>query len=207
MVPQRLTALGAPPKRKRHSEKGCFVFDHWLDTAQLFGYAAFFLGVTSFLQKNDIRFKLFMSAECVAYLVHFTLLGNPAAGASSLVSMTRSLVSIYSKSLWIALFFVAINIALGFKLATVWWNWIPLIASCVGTLALFLLEGIKMRMVMLVGTSLWIVNNVLSGSIGGTALEVVIAITNTYTIYKMRVKAREAVAQPLTGPAPLSQDT
>jgi len=205
MVPQRLTALGAPPKRKRLSEKGCFVFDHWLDTAQLFGYAAFFLGVTSFLQKNDIRFKLFMSAECVAYLVHFTLLGNPAAGASSLVSMTRSLVSIYSKSLWIALFFVAINIALGFKLATVWWNWIPLIASCVGTLALFLLEGIKMRMVMLVGTSLWIVNNVLSGSIGGTALEVVIAITNTYTIYKMRVKAREAV-QPLTSPEPLSQD-
>lgn len=182
------------------------MFDHWLDTAQLFGYAAFVLGVTSFLQKSDIRFKLYMSAECVAYLVHFTLLGNPAAGASSLVSMTRSLVSIYSKSLWIALAFVAINIALGFKLATVWWNWIPLIASCVGTLALFLLDGIKMRMVMLVGTSLWIVNNVLSGSIGGTALEVVIAITNLYTIYKMRVTSREAAMPSLTCPTPLSQD-
>jgi hypothetical protein len=180
------------------------VFDHWLDTAQLFGYLAFVLGVTSFLQKNDIRFKLYMAAECVAYVVHFTLLGNPAAGASSLVSMTRSLVSIYSKSLWIALFFVAINVALGFKLATVWWNWIPLIASCVGTLALFLLEGIPMRMVMLVGTSLWIVNNVLSGSIGGTALEVVIAITNSYTIYKLRVKAREA--QPAACTTPLTQD-
>lgn len=194
-------------KQKPPPKKGLFVFEHWLDTAQLFGYAAFFLGVTSFLQKNDIRFKLYMSAECVAYLVHFTLLGNPAAGASSLVSMTRSLVSIYSKSLWIALLFVAINVGLGLKLATVWWNWIPLIASSVGTLALFLLEGIQMRVLMLLGTALWIVNNVLSGSIGGTALEVVIAITNTYTIYKMRVKAREAVAQPLTGPAPLSQDT
>jgi len=183
------------------------VFDHWLDTAQLFGYAAFFLGVASFLQKNDIRFKLYMAAECVAYVVHFSLLGNPAAGASSLVSMTRSLVSIYSKSLWIALIFVAINIGLGFKLATVWWNWIPLIASCVGTLALFLLEGIQMRMVMLLGTSLWIVNNVLSGSIGGTALEVVIAITNTYTIYKMRVKAREAATLPLSNPAASAQES
>jgi len=102
---------------------------------------------------------------------------------------------------------VAINVGLGLKLASVWWNWIPLIASSVGTLALFLLEGIQMRVLMLLGTALWIVNNVLSGSIGGTALEVVIAITNTYTIYKMRVKAHEAVAQPLTGPAPLSQDT
>jgi hypothetical protein len=181
------------------------MFAHWLDTAQLFGYAAFILGVASFLQRNDLRFKLFMAAECVAYLVHFTLLGNPAAGASSLISMTRSLVSIYSKSLWIALLFVAINVGLGFKLATVWWNWIPLIASCVGTLALFLLEGIQMRMVMLIGTSLWIANNILSGSIGGTALEVVIAITNSFTIYKMWMKAREA-GTPSVGSAALSQD-
>ena len=186
------------------------MFDHWLDTAQLFGYAAFVLGVASFLQKNDVRFKLYMAAECVAYLVHFTLLGNPAAGASSLVSITRSLVSIYSKSLWLALFFVAINIALGLQLATVWWNWLPLIASCIGTLALFLLQGIQMRLVMLVGTSLWIVNNVLSGSIGGTALEVVIAITNSYTIYRLRVKQREALVPTPTAlaiPSPQLQES
>lgn len=183
------------------------MFEHWFDTVQLFGYAAFFLGVASFLQKSDLRFKLYMAAECAAYVVHFTLLGNPAAVASSLVSVTRSVASIYTKSLWIALLFIAINIGLGFKLATVWWNWMPLIASCVGTLALFLLKGIQMRMVMLVGTSLWIVNNVLSGSIGGTALEVVIAITNIYTIYKMRVKSREAARQPHACPTLLPQDT
>ncbi|HEY8907687.1 MAG TPA: YgjV family protein [Rhodoferax sp.] len=171
------------------------MFERWLDTAQLFGYGAFVLGVTSFLQKNDVRFKLYMSAECVAYFAHFILLGNPAAGASSLVSMTRSLVSIYSKSLWIAFIFVAINVALGLRLATVWWNWLPLMASSVGTLALFLLNGIPMRLALLVGTSLWIANNVMSGSIGGTALEVVIAITNSYTIYRLRVKSREAKLQ------------
>ena len=171
------------------------MFAHWLDTAQLFGYVAFVLGVTSFLQKNDVRFKLYMAAECVAYVAHFTLLGNPAAGASSLVSMTRSLASIYSKSVWIAFVFVAINIVLGLKLATVWWNWLPLIASSVGTLALFLLNGIPMRLAMLVGTSLWIANNVMSGSIGGTALEVVIAITNSYTIYKIRLSSHKTREQ------------
>ena len=38
--------------------------------AQLFGYAAFVLGVMSFLQKDDRRFKLYMSAECLACLLY-----------------------------------------------------------------------------------------------------------------------------------------
>lgn len=159
---------------------------HWLSPAQLFGYAAFVLGVLSFLQKDDRRFKGFMTAECLAYVAHFGLLGNPTAAASSLVSMSRSLLSLYTTSLWMALTFVGINLALGLALATVWWNWLPLIASSIGTLALFLLNGIRMRMAMLVGTLLWLVNNLLSGSIGGTALELVIALTNGYTILRLR---------------------
>jgi hypothetical protein len=50
-----------------------------------------------------------MPAECIAYFAYFILLSNPAVGASSPVSMTRSLVSIYSTSLWIAFIFVAIG--------------------------------------------------------------------------------------------------
>ena len=158
----------------------------WLSTAQLFGYAAFVLGVMSFAQSNDRRFKLFMTAECVAYVVHFSLLGVPAAAASSLVSMTRSLLSLYTRSLWVVTVIVSVNIMLGIGLAEAWWNWFPLLASTIGTLALFLMTGIRMRMVMLVGTLLWLANNVLCGSLGGTVLELVIALTNVRTIYKMR---------------------
>ncbi len=165
------------------------MFDHWLDTAQLFGYVAFVLGVTSFLQKNDIRFKSYLAAEFVAYIVHFTLLGNPTAAASSLVAVTRSVASIYSKSAWLACAFVAVNLAFGFSLAKVWWDWLPLIATSIGTLAVFLLNGIPMRLGMLAGTSLWIANNILSGSIGGTALEIVIALTNIFTIYRFRANS------------------
>ena len=162
----------------------------WWDTAQLFGYVAFFLGVASFLQKSDRRFKLFMAAECIAYVVHFSLLGVPTAAASSLVSVTRSVTSLYTKSAWVAALFVAVNICLGFAMATSWSAWLPLIASCIGTLALFLMQGVAMRMVMLLGTSLWIANNLITGSIGGTALEVVIAFTNLYTIWKLRRQAQ-----------------
>lgn len=55
------------------------MFEHWLGTAQLFGYGALVLGV-AFFENNDARFKLYMSSEGVAYVAFFILLGNPAAG-------------------------------------------------------------------------------------------------------------------------------
>jgi hypothetical protein len=57
---------------------------------------------------------------------------------------------------------------------------------------LFLMQGIPMRLTMLCGTGLWIANNVISGSIGGTALEVVIAVVNVTTIRRMARDARAA---------------
>lgn len=160
---------------------------------QLVGYVAFILGVACFLQKNDVRFKLFMSGECIAYVVHFSLLGNPTAVASSLVSTTRSVLSIYTRSIWVAVVVVAINLGMGIMLVEHAWNWLPLIASCIGTLALFLLQGIPMRLTMLLGTVLWIANNIISGSIGGSALEIVIAAVNLVTIRRMW--RQQAVAQ------------
>ena len=166
----------------------------WLSPAQCVGYIAFVLGVGSFLQKDDRRFKLFMAGECLAYIVHFALLGNPTAVASSTVSLLRSLLALRTRSVWVALAIVAINVALGLSLARQPSDWLPLAASCLGTLALFLLSGVPMRLLMLCGTGLWIANNLIAGSIGGTALELVVAAVNTVTIVRMARAARSAQA-------------
>lgn len=163
--------------------------------AQCVGYVAFVLGVGSFLQTDDRRFKLFMAGECLAYVVHFALLGNPTAVASSTMSLLRSLLALRTRSVWVAVAVVAANLALGMALAKQASDWLPLAASCLGTLALFLLQGVPMRLVMLCGTGLWIANNIISGSIGGTALEIVIAIVNTVTIIRMARQARQAGTQ------------
>lgn len=165
----------------------------WFSPAQLFGYVAFVLGVGCFLQVDDRRFKWFMTGECLAYVVHFALLGNPTAVASSLISMVRSLLSLRTRSPWVAVVVVAANIGFGLAIATKPSDWLPLTASCLGTIALFTLQGIPMRLLMLCGTFLWIANNVIAGSIGGTALEVVIAAVNLVTIARM---AREARTSP-----------
>jgi hypothetical protein len=166
----------------------------WFSPAQWVGYAAFVLGVSSFMQKDDRRFKGFMAAECLAYIVHFALLGRPTAVASSTMSLLRSVLALYTRSRWVAFCVIAANLALGLSLATRPSDWLPLGASCIGTLALFLMEGVRMRAMMLCGTGLWIVNNVIAGSIGGTALELVIAAVNILTIRRMRRDARAVEA-------------
>lgn len=171
----------------------------WFSPAQCAGYVAFALGVGAFLQRDDRRFKLFMAAECLAYIVHFALLGNPTAVASAAMSLLRSVLALHTRSPWLAAAVVAANLVLGLRLATDAAGWLPLAASCIGTLALFLLRGVPMRMAMLCGTGFWIANNVLSGSIGGTALEAVIALVNLNTIRRML--HRQTVAEREAGEA------
>lgn len=166
----------------------------WFSPAQLFGYVAFVLGVGCFLQTDDRRFKWFMTGECVAYVVHFALLGNPTAVASSTLSMLRSVLSLHTRSKWVAVGVVAANIGFGLAIASRPSDWLPLTASCLGTIALFTLQGVPMRALMLCGTGLWIANNLIAGSIGGTALEIVIAAINLTTIARL---VRAARAQPV----------
>lgn len=166
----------------------------WFSPAQCVGYVAFVLGVGSFLQTDDRRFKLFMAGECFAYIVHFALLGNPTAVASSTMSFLRSLLALRTRALWVAALVVAANLALGVALAKQASDWLPLLASCLGTLALFLLQGIPMRLLMLCGTCLWIANNVIAGSVGGTALKVVVAGVNASTILRMARERKAAAA-------------
>ncbi|HEY1090474.1 MAG TPA: YgjV family protein [Burkholderiaceae bacterium] len=163
----------------------------WLSPAQLTGYLAFALGVACFLQKRDLPFKLFMAGECLVYTLHFGLLGEPTAVASSLVSLGRSLASIRSRSPWVAAFFVGLSAALGAVFYQGPASLLPIAASCIGTSALFLLQGLRMRLAMMAGTLLWVVNNLLVGSIGGTLLELTIAVVNSVTIWRLWRQARD----------------
>ena len=62
---------------------------------------------------------------------------------------------------------------------------LPIAASCIGTSALFLLSGLRMRLLMLCGTLRWLVNNLLGGSIGGSLLEACLAVPKLWTISRL----------------------
>lgn len=154
-------------------------------SAQCVGYGAFILGVTAFFQKSDQRLKFFNASECLAYTVHFMLLGNLSAAASALVSSGRSFLAMKTRSPLLAVIIIGVNIAVGITLAKGGVGWFPVIASCIATLAVFTMRGVPMRLALLASTFLWLANNIISGSIGGTLLESVIAIINSSTMFRL----------------------
>ena len=153
--------------------------------AQVVGYLALILGVTAFLQKSDQRLKFFNAVQSLVYAVHFVLLGHLPACASSLVSSTRSFLALRYRSLWLGAAMIAANLALGAAFVTDWAGWLPVIGSCIATYAIFNMRGIPFRLVLLASTLLWLANNIVTGSIGGTVLEVANATINIATMVRI----------------------
>jgi len=153
--------------------------------AQCVGYGAFVLGVVAFTQRTDRRLKLLQASQALVYTVHFLLLGNLPASASALLSSIRSFLALRTRSRLLAATIIGLNIAAGASFAKNGAGWLPVISSCAATLAIFYMQGVPMRLVLLGCTTLWLANNVISGSIGGTLLELVIAAVNASTIVRM----------------------
>jgi vacuolar-type H+-ATPase subunit I/STV1 len=160
----------------------------FLSPAQCVGYVALILGVAAFLQTADRRLKLLNGVQCIAYAIHFALLGNPTAAASSLVSSARSFLSVWTRSLFAAALLVTANLIAGMVFSRGGAGWIPVAASSAATVAIFLLSGIPLRLVLLGCTCLWLVNNVLCRSVGGIVLESSIAVASVSTIIRLAAR-------------------
>lgn len=163
--------------------------------AQMFGHATFVLGLITFSRKNDHHFRLWLTAQNILYATHFHLMGNPAAMAGALLSATRNVVSMKTRSLWAAAILLALNFALGLRFVHTAWNALPLLATAVATLSMFRLEGMYLRCGMLVATLLWLTNNIHTGSIGGTAMESMISVVSLVTIWRLWRDRRHAHAR------------
>jgi hypothetical protein len=158
---------------------------HIFSAAQVVGYFALILGVTAFLQKSDQRLKFFNATQSLVYGLHFVLLGHLPACASSLVSSLRSFLALRSRSMWLGAAMIAANLGLGLAFVTSWPGWLPVIGSCIATYAIFTMRGIPFRIVLLTSTLFWLANNIITGSIGGTILEVANAAINISTMIRM----------------------
>ena len=153
--------------------------------AQDVGYIALALGITAFLQKSDDRLKLFNATQGLVYALHFVLLGNLPACASCLVSSLRSFLALRYRSLLLGAVIIVANVGLGAAFTRNTAGWLPVIASCIATVAIFTMRGVPFRCVLLASTLLWLANNIITGSIGGTLLEIANAVINISTMIRI----------------------
>ncbi len=164
------------------------MFDNPL--AQFFGLLSFALGIFCFYQRDDRKLKIVMFAMQLNNCIHFALLGAPTAVLSSVFSVVRTGLSLYTRSWIVAWLFILVSFGLGLWLAKTWQDMLPIIGSCIGTYALFCLQGIRMRVAFLIGACFWLSNNIWVGSLGGTLLEITLISVNLRTIYKLRRQGR-----------------
>lgn len=161
-------------------------FENIFSAAQIMGYITFIFGVSAFSQKNDRKLKLLSALQCACGTLHFFLLGNYAASMTMFISMLRSMVAVYTRSPWVAAIFAVLCITLGSWVAQSWLSFIPITGSVVAVLGIFLLKGEKMRYTLMLASALWLVNNIISGSLGGTLQEIVMIAMGGLTIYRIR---------------------
>jgi len=163
-------------------------------TAQMFGHAALIVGMVTFSRKRDTHFKGWLIGQNLLYAIHFFLMGNLAAMVGSTLSSTRTLLSLYTRSMVVVAVLLVVNVLLGFWVVKAVWNVIPLTATAIATIAMFRLHGLKLRYVMLLCTFLWLINNILTGSIGGTAMESMIAVMSGITIFRLHREKKHHMA-------------
>lgn len=156
----------------------------------MFGYAALIISMMTFSRKHDTHFKRWLVVQNALYAIHFLLMGNLAAVAGSTLSSTRTLLSLRTRSMVVVALLLATNLLLSFWVVKAAWNVIPLIATAIATVAMFRLQGLQLRYTILCCTVLWLINNILTGSISGTMMESMIAILSSITIYRLHREAR-----------------
>ncbi|MGO2508850.1 MAG: YgjV family protein [Vibrio hibernica] len=156
-----------------------------LPFAQWLGFLSFALGISTFYQKDDRKLKLVMLIFQFNNVLHFYLLGSDISAISTLLSFLRTATAIKTSSKLVAAVFVIVSIALGLWIADGPLDLLPILGSILGTIAVFLLKGIQMRIAFIIGAICWLANNIIVGSIGGSLLEATLLTVNLFTIMRL----------------------
>lgn len=156
-----------------------------LPFAQWLGFLSFALGISTFYQKDDRKLKLVMLIFQFNNVLHFYLLGSDISAISTLLSFLRTATAIKTSSKLAAAAFVIVSIALGLWIADGPLDLLPILGSILGTIAIFLLKGIQMRIAFIIGAICWLANNIIVGSIGGSLLEATLLTVNLFTIMRL----------------------
>ncbi len=156
---------------------------------QILGYCATILGICGFLQKDDLRLRMFISAMSLFLITHFILMGSYSAALACSLAASRWWLTAFP---WVrarghifAPIYVSGFAATAYFTYEVWYNILPCVASIGGTFALFYLHKLKMRLVLLFGGLLWCIHNILVMSYGPAIMEAFIIVSNVSMIIRM----------------------
>lgn len=159
---------------------------------QFFGFVSLVLCVLAFSSKQDDRLLVLLLSANVAFALQFMFFGSWTAAALSLLVIARiALARRYPGSKTAMAVVLA---ASGVASVLTWQSWADLpaiVAMVLGTVGMFMLRGIPMRLLLGLAALAWALSHILAGSVGGTLAEALVLVTNMITIYRLyRAKQR-----------------
>ncbi|WP_434638598.1 YgjV family protein [Klebsiella sp. I138] len=155
---------------------------YWL--AQGVGVIAFLIGITTFINRDERRFKQQLALYSGIIGLHFILMGAMPAGMSAGLNAVRTLISLRTRSMWVMATFITLTLVLGLGKLQHAMELLPVIGTVASTWALFRCKGLTVRCVMWCSTACWVTHNFWLGSIGGTLIEGSFLIVNGLNIIR-----------------------
>ncbi|TDT43129.1 inner membrane protein [Halospina denitrificans] len=159
---------------------------------QIISLVGLALCIAGFSSKRDDRLLVLLIGANIAFAIHFLLFSSWTAAALTLLIIVRIALARRFYGSWTAMTIMLLLSALA--AAFTWQGPIdifPMTAAVLGTVGMFILRGIPMRIVLAGAALAWTLNNILIGSIGGTLTEAIIFVTNLITIGRLvRAKRR-----------------
>ena len=161
--------------------------------AQIIGFIAFGLGVTAFLQKDDKKLRLIMTAQGLTLSVHFLMLGAHTGAALACISGIRNGLSLFAWAKKLAPLFYALILFMGWYTYETPVNLLPVLAGLIAVSAFFFLSGIRLRIALVCGSSLWLIHNIFVGSIGPSIMEAFMVCAGIYRIWRLSIEHKRAI--------------
>ncbi|MGM0768390.1 MAG: YgjV family protein [Pseudomonadota bacterium] len=164
---------------------------------QFSGLIALGFCIAGFANKNDDRLMVLLISANVAFALMFAFFESWTAAALTVLVIVRIALARKYQGSWRIM---AVMLAINLLVAAVTWreptDIFPLTAAVLGTVGMFMLRGIPLRVVLGLAALAWLLNNLVIGSVGGTLAEGMVLVTNVITIvrlYRLQKKYPEAM--------------
>jgi hypothetical protein len=142
----------------------------------------------SFQFKERPKIIACLVVSCILISCHFALLGLSTATGLGLLATARFLTSLFTTSKKAMALFMGVTLAITFFS----FNGILSILSCLGALfgtaATFCKDDKRLRQIILIGTSLWLIHNILAKSPTAVLMEALFITSNLVGYYRFYLK-------------------
>lgn len=158
--------------------------------AQLSGFVALFCAAYAFYSKEDKVLKLLIAAQNFFLVIHLLLLGAFSGASVAVITCIRAYVStkpFFKKFAFVFIIFYTVIFIFVYKTP---FDFFPLIGGYLGTYAMFFAHGLRLRILMMLGSTMWLVHNIYFGSIGASLMEAMLISINMWRMTRMAKEKR-----------------